>query len=111
MDQVGLPISRSQCPILPACGEGSEFGDRGRQDGSQHSAMLRDPDGQLLELLSDGWVSALPLRPRADSFSAVTAMDDLAQSASLYPSLKRMRRERPTAGRPTAAGDRVSDAG
>jgi len=33
------------------------------------------------------WVgSALPLRPRADSFSAVTAMDDLAQSASLYPS-------------------------
>lgn len=27
------------------------------------SAMIRDPDGQLLELLSDGWLSVLPLRP------------------------------------------------
>jgi hypothetical protein len=26
-------------------------------------AMIRDPDGQLLELLSDGWLSALPARP------------------------------------------------
>jgi lactoylglutathione lyase len=26
-------------------------------------AMIRDPDGQLLELLSDGWLSALPPRP------------------------------------------------
>jgi lactoylglutathione lyase len=27
------------------------------------SAMIRDPDGQLLELLSDGWLSVLPPRP------------------------------------------------
>src|ERR1700739_1233620 len=30
---------------------------------SEGSAMIRDPDGQLLELLSDGWLSALPPRP------------------------------------------------
>jgi catechol 2,3-dioxygenase-like lactoylglutathione lyase family enzyme len=30
---------------------------------SAGSAMIRDPDGQLLELLSDGWLSALPPRP------------------------------------------------
>jgi hypothetical protein len=30
---------------------------------SQQSAMIRDPDGQLLELLSEGWLSALPPRP------------------------------------------------
>jgi len=27
------------------------------------SAMIRDPDGQLLELLSDGWLAVLPPRP------------------------------------------------
>jgi catechol 2,3-dioxygenase-like lactoylglutathione lyase family enzyme len=27
------------------------------------SAMVRDPDGQLLELLADGWLAALPPRP------------------------------------------------
>lgn len=31
---------------------------------SEASAMIRDPDGQLLELLSDGWLSVLPPRPR-----------------------------------------------
>jgi lactoylglutathione lyase len=30
---------------------------------SEHSAMIRDPDGQLLELLSDSWLAALPPRP------------------------------------------------
>jgi lactoylglutathione lyase len=30
---------------------------------SDQSAMIRDPDGQLLELLSDGWLSVLPPRP------------------------------------------------
>jgi lactoylglutathione lyase len=30
---------------------------------SPGSAMIRDPDGQLLELLSDGWLSVLPPRP------------------------------------------------
>jgi lactoylglutathione lyase len=30
---------------------------------SEQSAMIRDPDGQLLELLSDSWLAALPPRP------------------------------------------------
>jgi lactoylglutathione lyase len=30
---------------------------------SDQSAMVRDPDGQLLELLSDSWLKALPPRP------------------------------------------------
>ncbi|MBV8347926.1 MAG: VOC family protein [Mycolicibacterium sp.] len=30
---------------------------------SDQSAMIRDPDGQLLELLSDSWLAALPPRP------------------------------------------------
>ncbi|OBI89903.1 VOC family protein [Mycobacterium asiaticum] len=30
---------------------------------SATSAMVRDPDGQLLELLSDGWLAGLPPRP------------------------------------------------
>ncbi|MBV9515623.1 MAG: VOC family protein [Mycobacteriaceae bacterium] len=30
---------------------------------TEQSAMIRDPDGQLLELLSDDWLAALPPRP------------------------------------------------
>ena len=30
---------------------------------SEQSAMIRDPDGQLLELLSDSWLALLPPRP------------------------------------------------
>jgi lactoylglutathione lyase len=30
---------------------------------SEQSAMVRDPDGQLLELLSDSWLAVLPPRP------------------------------------------------
>jgi lactoylglutathione lyase len=30
---------------------------------SEQSAMIRDPDGQLLELLSDSWLEVLPPRP------------------------------------------------
>ncbi|GFG75446.1 VOC family protein [Mycobacterium botniense] len=30
---------------------------------SEQSAMIRDPDGQLIELLSDSWLRALPPRP------------------------------------------------
>jgi lactoylglutathione lyase len=29
---------------------------------SEQSAMIRDPDGQLIELLSDSWLTALPPR-------------------------------------------------
>jgi lactoylglutathione lyase len=30
---------------------------------SEQSAMIRDPDGQLLEMLSDSWLAALTPRP------------------------------------------------
>jgi lactoylglutathione lyase len=30
---------------------------------SEQSAMVRDPDGQLLELLSDSWLAVVPPRP------------------------------------------------
>lgn len=30
---------------------------------SERSAMVRDPDGQLLELLSDSWLAVVPPRP------------------------------------------------
>jgi lactoylglutathione lyase len=30
---------------------------------SSQSAMIRDPDGQLLELLADSWLTVLPPRP------------------------------------------------
>ncbi|MFZ3269072.1 MAG: VOC family protein [Mycobacterium sp.] len=31
---------------------------------SGQSAMIRDPDGQLIELLADSWLAVLPPRPR-----------------------------------------------
>ncbi|MEB4208054.1 VOC family protein [Mycobacterium sp. 94-17] len=34
-----------------------------RETASAQSAMIRDPDGQLLELLADGWLAVLPPRP------------------------------------------------
>jgi hypothetical protein len=30
---------------------------------SEFSAMIRDPDGQLIEVLADDWLAALPPRP------------------------------------------------
>jgi lactoylglutathione lyase len=30
---------------------------------SEQSAMIRDPDGQLIELLTDSWLAVLPPRP------------------------------------------------
>jgi lactoylglutathione lyase len=30
---------------------------------SEAMAMIRDPDGQLIELVTDGWLAALPPRP------------------------------------------------
>jgi lactoylglutathione lyase len=65
MDQVGLThISFSVSDLGGVLTKVSEFGgavvDGTVTDGS---AMIRDPDGQLLELLSDGWLSVLPPRP------------------------------------------------
>lgn len=65
MDQVGLThISFSVSDLGGVLEKVEEFGGA-VVDGtaSKQSAMIRDPDGQLLELLSDGWLSALPPRP------------------------------------------------
>ncbi|WP_156687398.1 VOC family protein [Mycobacterium sp. Marseille-P9652] len=64
MDQVGLThISFSVSDLPGVLGRVAEFGgsvvDTTVTEGS---AMIRDPDGQLLELLPDGWLSALPQR-------------------------------------------------
>ena len=40
---------------------------------SEQSAMIRDPDGQLLELLSDSWLAVLPPRTAAEDPGATTA--------------------------------------
>jgi len=65
MDQVGLThISFSVSSLGGVLEKVADFGGA-VVDGtvSQGSAMVRDPDGQLLELLSDAWLSALPPRP------------------------------------------------
>ena len=64
MDQIGLThISFSVSDLGDALERVEEFGGA-VVDGtvSPGSAMIRDPDGQLLELLSDGWLSVLPSR-------------------------------------------------
>ena len=65
MDQVGLThISFSVSDLGGALEKVGDFGGS-VVDGtvSAESAMIRDPDGQLLELLSEGWLAALPPRP------------------------------------------------
>jgi lactoylglutathione lyase len=65
MDQVGLThISFSVSDLAGVLGKVAEFGGL-VVDGtvSEGAAMIRDPDGQLLELLSEGWLSVLPPRP------------------------------------------------
>jgi hypothetical protein len=65
MDQVGLThISFSVSNLGAVLEKVGEFGGA-VIDGtvSGQSAMIRDPDGQLLELLADEWLSALPPRP------------------------------------------------
>lgn len=65
MDHVGLThLSFSVGDLSEALNRVAEYG--GEVVGgteSATSAMVRDPDGQLLELLSDGWLAALPPRP------------------------------------------------
>ncbi|MGB8387864.1 VOC family protein [Mycobacterium sp.] len=65
MDQLGLThISFSVSDLAGVLEKVAKFGgavvDETVTDGS---AMIRDPDGQLLELLSEGWLSVLPPRP------------------------------------------------
>lgn len=65
MDQVGLTHLSLSVPNLDAVlGMVDEFGGSVvKETVSKGSAMIRDPDGQLLELLSDAWLASLPPRP------------------------------------------------
>jgi catechol 2,3-dioxygenase-like lactoylglutathione lyase family enzyme len=65
MDQLGLThISFSVSDLGGALARVERFGGVVVDETvSAQSAMIRDPDGQLLELLSKEWLSALPPRP------------------------------------------------
>ena len=65
MDEVGLThLSLSASDLGDVLTMVDGFGGSVVEDTvSEHSAMIRDPDGQLLELLSDSWLSVLPPRP------------------------------------------------
>jgi lactoylglutathione lyase len=65
MDQIGLThISLSVSDLEGVLDKVEEFGGAVVEGTvTEAMAMIRDPDGQLLELLSDGWLSALPPRP------------------------------------------------
>lgn len=64
MDQVGLThISFSVSNLRSVLWRVGEFGGSVvKGTVSEGAAMVRDPDGQLLELLSDGWLGSLPAR-------------------------------------------------
>lgn len=65
MDQIGLThISFSVSDLPGVLAQVAEFGGAVVDSSvSAGAAMIRDPDGQLLELLSDAWLKALPPRP------------------------------------------------
>ena len=65
MDEVGLThLSLSVSDLAGILELVEDFGGSVlRPTVSEASAMVRDPDGQLLELLADGWLSVLPPRP------------------------------------------------
>jgi catechol 2,3-dioxygenase-like lactoylglutathione lyase family enzyme len=65
MDQVGLTHLSLSVSNLGEVLAAVESFDGSVVEGSvsDQSAMVRDPDGQLLELLSDSWLAVLPPRP------------------------------------------------
>lgn len=67
MDQVGLThLSVSVSDLAAVLAAVDEFGGsvvEGTVSGQ--SAMIRDPDGQLIELLPDSWLRVVPSRPLA----------------------------------------------
>ena len=65
MDEVGLthisfPVSDIGAVVAKVAEFGGTVVDAAVSDAM---AMIRDPDGQLLELVSDGWLAALPAKP------------------------------------------------
>jgi lactoylglutathione lyase len=65
MDQLGLTHISLSVPDLGELLAGVERFGGSVVEGtvSDQSAMVRDPDGQLLELLADSWLAVLPPRP------------------------------------------------
>jgi lactoylglutathione lyase len=65
MDQVGLThLSLAVSDIGDVLAIVESFGGSVvKATVSEQMAMIRDPDGQLIELVSDSWVAALPPRP------------------------------------------------
>ena len=65
MDEVGLPhISLSVSALTGALERVEDFGGSVVEETvSDQFAMVRDPDGQLIELLADSWLATLPPRP------------------------------------------------
>jgi lactoylglutathione lyase len=65
MDQVGLTHLSLSVSDLGAVLELVEAfgGSLVKGTVSGQSAMIRDPDGQLIELIADSWLAALPPRP------------------------------------------------
>jgi lactoylglutathione lyase len=65
MDQVGLThLSLSVSDLTAVLARVEDFGGSVVAESvSGQSAMIRDPDGQLLELLSDSWLAILPPHP------------------------------------------------
>lgn len=67
MDQVGLThISLSVSDLAAVLATVDDFGGSVvKETVSDQCAMIRDPDGQLIELLPDSWLAALPPRPES----------------------------------------------
>ena len=65
MDEVGLThISLSVSDLAAVLAKVADFGGSILDAAvSEAMAMIRDPDGQLIELVTDGWLAALPPRP------------------------------------------------
>jgi catechol 2,3-dioxygenase-like lactoylglutathione lyase family enzyme len=65
MDQVGLThLSLSVSDLSEVLAAAEAFGGSIVEGTvSEQSAMIRDPDGQLIELLPDSWLQVVPPRP------------------------------------------------
>ena len=65
MDQVGLThMSLSVSDLAAVLAMVDEFGGSVVEETvTEQFAMIRDPDGQLIELLPDSWLAVLPPRP------------------------------------------------
>jgi lactoylglutathione lyase len=65
MDEVGLThISLSVSDLAAVLAKVPEFGGSVVEEAvSEMMGIIRDPDGQMIELVTDGWLAALPPKP------------------------------------------------